>query len=189
MVHIHLAIQAINAREATPAEMAIVTIGQMHGGSAPNVLPETAYMEGTIRTKKAKIRSFIKERLVCITQNVAAAFRAKAEVKFLSECPSVIVDPDLVGRGISFAKEILAGVAPVVDESDPRIAALGGGSEDFAFVSEKVPSMLCFLSFGSPAEGYLYPQHHPKIKFDESKLCIGAAIYAGVAMRWLSEHK
>jgi len=49
--------------------------------------------------------------------------------------------------------------------------------------------MLCFLSFGSPAEGYFYPQHHPKIKFDESKLCIGAAIYAGVAMRWLSEHK
>lgn len=189
MAHIHIALQAISAREATPTEMAILTIGQMHGGHAPNVIPETSYMEGTIRTKKAEIRNFMKDRLVSIAQSVGIAFRAKVEVKFLSECPSVIVDPKLVDEGMVYAKEILEGVAPVVDGNDPRIAGLGGGSEDFAFVSEKVSSMLCMLSFGSPAEGYLYPQHHPKIRFDESKLSIGAAVYAGIAMKWLAGHK
>ena len=189
MAHIHIALQAINAREAVPGELAILTVGQMHGGNAPNVLPETAYMEGTIRTKKPEVRAFVKERLVGIAQGIGATFRARVEVTFLTECPSVIVDPVLVGEGIAYAKEILAGVAPVLDGDDPRMAALGGGSEDFAFVTEKVPGMVCMLSFGSPSEGYLYPQHHPKIRFDESKLSIGAAVYAGVAMKWLAAHK
>jgi hippurate hydrolase len=189
MAHIHLAIQAINAREAVPAEMAIVTIGQMHGGNAPNVIPETAFMEGTIRTKKASIRDFIKERLVGIAENVGAAFRAQAQVKFLSGCPSFTVDPELTKHGLAYVRKILAGVVPVLDGSDPKAANIGGGSEDFAFVSEKVPSMLCMLSFGSPAEGYLYPLHHPKARFDESKLYLGSAVYAGVAMNWLAEHR
>ncbi|HOV94631.1 MAG TPA: M20 family metallopeptidase [Spirochaetales bacterium] len=190
MAHIHTALQELNAREMPTTEMAILTIGQMHGGAAANVIPETAFMEGTVRTKKPEIRKQMLERLSAISENIATAFRAKAEVKILNGCPSVVVDQPLVKSTMAYAKEILGSEANVVYADDePKANALGGGSEDFAFVSEKVPSIMVMLCLGSPEEGYLYPQHHPKIRFDESKLYLGSAAYAGIAMRWLRDNK
>ena len=63
-----------------------------------------------------------------------------------------------------------------------------GGSEDFAYISHKVPSIMLALAAGEPANGYIYPQHHPKVKFDEQILYKGSAVYAYNAMRWLEEH-
>jgi hippurate hydrolase len=147
-------------------------------------------MEGTVRTKKPEIRKQMLERLSAISENIATAFRAKAEVKILNGCPSVVVDQPLVKSTMAYAKEILGSEANVVYADDePKANALGGGSEDFAFVSEKVPSIMVMLCLGSPEEGYLYPQHHPKIRFDESKLYLGSAAYAGIAIRWLKDNK
>ena len=63
------------------------------------------------------------------------------------------------------------------------------GSEDFAYVSQEVPSIMFALAAGTPQEGYCYPQHHPKVKFNEAVLSEGCAVYAYTAMRWLTEHK
>ena len=63
------------------------------------------------------------------------------------------------------------------------------GSEDFAYVSQEVPSIMLALAAGQPDKGYCYPQHHPMVKFDESALAGGSAVYAYTAMRWLEEHK
>ena len=63
------------------------------------------------------------------------------------------------------------------------------GSEDFAYVSQKVPSVMLALAAGQPEKGYSYPQHHPKVKFDEDVLPTGSAVYAYTALRWLEEHK
>ena len=62
------------------------------------------------------------------------------------------------------------------------------GSEDFAYVSQEVPSIMIALAAGHPEQGYIYPQHHNKVKFDEESLVKGSAIYAYTAMRWLEEH-
>jgi len=80
--HIHLGLQAINSREAQPGEVVIVTVGQIHGGNAPNVIPETAYMEGTIRTRAEGSRKFAMERLVSIAETIGAAFRAKVHAYY-----------------------------------------------------------------------------------------------------------
>ena len=66
--------------------------------------------------------------------------------------------------------------------------ARGGGSEDFAYVSQEVPALMLALAAGEPDKGYPFPQHHPKVKFDESVLPIGAAAFAAVALNWLKEH-
>ena len=58
-----------------------------------------------------------------------------------------------------------------------------------AYVSQEVPSIMLALASGQPDQGYCYPQHHPKAKFDESVLPSGSAVYAYTAMRWLQEHK
>jgi hippurate hydrolase len=62
------------------------------------------------------------------------------------------------------------------------------GSEDFAYVSHEVPSIMLALAAGEPAKGYCHPQHHPGVKFDESAFTTGTAVYAYAAMRWLEEH-
>ncbi|MDD6141952.1 MAG: amidohydrolase, partial [bacterium] len=63
------------------------------------------------------------------------------------------------------------------------------GSEDFAYVSQEVPSVMLALAAGQPEKGYCYPQHHPMAKFDESVLPGGSAVYAYMALRWLEDHK
>ena len=63
------------------------------------------------------------------------------------------------------------------------------GSEDFAYVSHEVPSIMLALASGQPEKGFCYPQHHPKVRFDEEVLPSGSAVYAYSAMRWLEEHK
>jgi hippurate hydrolase len=63
------------------------------------------------------------------------------------------------------------------------------GSEDFAYISQEVPAIMMSVAAGHPDQGYAYPQHHPKVKFDESVLPSGGAIYAYTAMRWLQEHR
>ena len=75
------------------------------------------------------------------------------------------------------------------------LSAAGGGkssktagSEDFAYVSQEVPSIMLALASGQPEKGYCYPQHHPMVKFDESVLPTGSAVYAYTALRWLEEH-
>jgi amidohydrolase len=186
--HIHLGLQAINAREAQPGEIVIVTVGAMHGGNAPNVIPETAFMEGTIRTRAEGPRKFAMERLVSIAETIGTAFRAKVHAHFLYGTPSMATDPQLARDCLKYAAETLKDVAPALNGDDVGGPKLNAGSEDFSFVSQKVPTVLCMLSLGSPEEGYPYSMHHPKAKFDDSKLFVGAAAYAGIAMKWLDEH-
>ena len=67
-------------------------------------------------------------------------------------------------------------------------AAKSAGSEDFAYISQKVPSVMLALAAGQPEKGYSYPQHHPMVKFDNDALDIGSSVYAYTALRWLEDH-
>jgi hippurate hydrolase len=67
-------------------------------------------------------------------------------------------------------------------------ASKSAGSEDFAYVSQEVPSIMLALAAGDPGQGYVFPQHHPQVRFDERALADGCAVYAYVSMRWLEEH-
>ena len=186
MAHTHLALQAINSRELSAASNAVITVGKMAGGTTSNVIPDTAELHGTIRTFNEESRSFILERIKDISENTARAFRAKAEAGFINGCPSVVCDGDV-------ASDIRAGLIDVFGSGiiDPSVIGMRNmnGSEDFAFVSQKVPSVIMLLSAGSTENGYVCPLHHPKAKFDESALPYGAAAYAIAALSWLSKNK
>ena len=90
---------------------------------------------------------------------------------------------ELLGQRKAFS------VAQLNAMSGDSKSSKSAGSEDFAYVSQEVPSIMVALASGNPSHGYCYPQHHPKVKFDENALPVGSAIYAYTAMRWLSEHK
>lgn len=186
--HILIALQEIHARELSASDEAVLTIGTFHAGEAGNVIPDTAAMGGTTRTYDEKTRAYLKERMTAIAQSVAEAFRASADVSFGSGCPTLINDKALSEKVTGYLKDLLgANRAFTTAELSGGKPARGGGSEDFAYVSHEVPSLMLALAAGEPSEGYAYPQHHPKVKFDESVLSTGAAVFVDCALQYLRE--
>lgn len=186
--HILIALQELHARELPASAEAVMTIGSFHGGSASNVIADSAELGGTIRTYDEETRIYLKQRLSEISNSIAGAFRASAEVIFGSGCPTLVNDAALC----SDVERYLAGSFPVLSAAalaSSGKAARGGGSEDFAYVSQEVPALMLALAAGEPEKGYPYPQHHPKVKFDESVLPVGAAVFAQTATKWLEEHQ
>lgn len=191
--HIVTALQEINARELAISDEAVITVGTFHAGNAANVIPDTAEMSGSIRTFDEDIRQFIKDRISEIATGIAKAFRAEATVSFGNGCPTLTNDENLSNDITGYLKELLgpqgaftAGQLNAMSGSKKQ--AKTSGSEDFAYVSQEVPSLMLALAAGQPEKGYRYPQHHPKVMFDESVLPVGSAVYAYSAMRWLEEH-
>jgi hippurate hydrolase len=207
--HILISLQEINARELALSENAVLTIGTMQAGTAANVIPDRAVMSGSIRTFDEDARNFIKRRIQEISEGTASAFRAKANVSFGSGCPTLVNDGEMSSSVEKYMKELLGKKAMSVSdmrraasenqgaknendggrvETSAKNTARSAGSEDFAYVTHEVPSVMVALAAGEPSKGYCYPQHHPKTQFDESVLPVGAAAYAYAAIRWLQEH-
>lgn len=186
--HIHLAFQEINAREIAPGTNVALTIGQMHGGNSMNVIPDTAFLEGTTRTFDKETREFVKMRLEQIAEGISSTFRATATVKFEKCCPSVFVDQSLRDQIFDYAVGLF-GEDKIVDINKVMGGATIPSSEDFSFVSEKVPSIMLCVAAGSPEEGHAFPQHHPRITFNEDALSTGTALYANSAIEWLKNNK
>jgi hippurate hydrolase len=188
--HIITALQEINARELALDERAVLTIGTINAGSAANVIADTAVLGGTIRTYDEDTRDFIKKRMEEITSGIAVAFRAEAKVVWGSGCPTLVNDARLSECMYDYVRDLL-GEEKALSVAKLKSNGSGGsaGSEDFAYVSHKVPSIMLALAAGEPDKGYKYPQHHPMVKFDESVLPVGSAVYAYTAIRFLEENR
>lgn len=178
---IHLALQEIKSRELSQEEYGVFTTGKFQAGTASNVIPDYALMEGTIRTADTdrSVNRKIKQRIEEISTAIATAFRCRAEVAFSDFCPCMQID-DEVAKEVFAALQELFGQGVIPMEPNP-----GGGSEDFSFISREVPTTSLFLAAGNPTEGFIYGQHHPKVIFDEACLWKGSAAYAYVALHFL----
>ena len=183
--HILLALQEIHARELPASEEAVLTIGKMHGGSAANAIADQAVLEGTIRTYSEKTRAYLKDRIEKISTCVAEAYRSKCQVAYGSGCPTLINNKELGIRLYAALKDSVGGMVMRADDFGGSMR--GGGSEDFAYISQQIPSIMLALAAGEPDKGYPYPQHHPMVKFDETVLSRGAAIFAACAVGFLSD--
>ena len=190
MVAIHVAMQQYLSMGTVPTEDKVATICEMHGGTTNNIIPDNAYMTGTIRTFNDDVRKGIKDYMVKVSKAIAEGMGGSAEVSFSNSAPSVVSDPK-VGKMVVKGLQDLLGEDKVVDVDD----FAGGkfkrimGSEDFAYYSEKVPSVVFALAAGAPSKGYKYAAHNPKTNFDENAFAIGAAAYAYTGMYWLDNQK
>ncbi|MDD4311205.1 MAG: M20 family metallopeptidase [Eubacteriales bacterium] len=184
--HTHIALQEINSREISAADSAVVTVGMMSGGTTSNVIPDTAVLNGTIRTFDEKVRQFVLKRVVEISEGTAKAFRAETKADIIIGCPSAICDQKASDDVRNSLREVFGPAVP-----DPAMLGMMkmNGSEDFSFVTQLVPSVFVMVSAGSVEEGYQYPMHHPKATFNETALSRGAAVYAVAALGWLSKNK
>ena len=179
--HILLALQELHARELAPGTEAVLTVGTIQGGTAPNAIADACELRGTIRTYDEQTRAMLKTRMAEISTAVATAYRANATVEFGSGAPTLENDADLAKSVPGWLREILPMVLSAADLPSGR----GGGSEDFAYVSQRIPTLMLALSAGNSQEGYTHPLHHPKVRLDESAMPFGTAALAQIAVRWL----
>ena len=178
-----LGLQEITAKEVAFSTPSVLSVGSISAGNAGNVIADKAMLRGTLRTFDEGAREYIKTRILEIVKHTAKAFRAKASVVFEGGCPSLLNDDKLSALALNTAKQLLS--EGVYSSSELGANKEQGGSEDFAYISREVPSVMLALSAGNSKEGYKYPLHHPKANFDESALCIGSALYAAVALGFL----
>ncbi len=182
-VHIHLALQERIARESDPTHSCVLTIGQFAGGTAANIIPETAVLQGTIRTNKPEARELLVRRMKEVAEKTAAVYNGTVDIEMISEVPPLICNPKLTDEVVGYMQELgIPGLTPY-----PGISA--SASEDFAVIAEKVPSTFMYLSAGYLDERGQYPAHHPKAQFNEDVCPIGAACLAHCASQWLKNNK
>lgn len=182
--HIHSGLEEIFSRELGLTEFLSITVGMIHAGEADNIIPDTAEMSGSIRAMSREKMEWAQTRIKEIATGIGAAYRCKVEVDFMGLLPPMIADPHIADCAEKYLKELLG-------DDAMRVPAgmAGGGSEDFAFVAEKVPSVPMFLGAGCALEGYTDVAHHPKVRFDERALPVGTAAHTYFAIRYLQEHK
>lgn len=178
-VHIYQAFQELVARETPPLETAALTFGQFTAGSSTNIIPETAIMQGTLRTYNKELRAHLVERMKETSDLIGRAFGAKVEYTTYSAVPPTYVDPDMLEEMLGYIRGMKAGLK----ESSGYITT---PSEDFAFIAEQVPSI--YIMNNAKTDGNPYAQHNPGVIFNEDALPIGASIYAECAFNWLNNH-
>lgn len=186
--HLHLALQGILSREISPNDNAVLTIGVMEGGSTNNVIPDTAKMKGSVRAFNAALRDKMETRIREIAAGIGETFQAEVEAIYTRGCPEVKTDSGLNHQmrttiANTFGDGSYIGITGLVPGGQLM------GSEDFAFVSQAVPSTMVFLNAGHAEEGYAYPVHHPKTMFSDEVLHRGAAAYAAFARDWLESNR
>ena len=176
--HIYLALQTLPAREIAAKDPAVITVGRFAGGDAPNIIPQTAVLEGTIRTFDQALTDRILARIGEISAATAAAFRGEARVEELASAPPLVNDPALM--------DTVAGLAGALFGKD-RVYTLdegGMGSEDFAAYTHRLPCAYLLLGAGSAKEDPAYgkPMHNAAVVFNEAVLPRGAALLAYAAI-------
>ena len=182
-VHVYLALEALIAREADPAKSCVLTIGNFQAGSAPNIIPDTALIQGTIRTNDKESRELMVKRMKEMASKTAEVFGGTAEVEMISEVPPLVCDPKLTEEIVGYMDRM--GIPNMRPYPDVSVSA----SEDFASIAEKVPSVFLYLSAGYMDERGKYPAHNPKVRFNEEVCPIGAGCFAHCAAEWLKNNK
>ncbi len=167
--------------EVDPQSPVVLTICQIHAGVADNIIPEECVLSGSLRTLHTDIRSRVRERMVVMANSIAEAYGVRAEVNFGVGYP-------VQKNNDAFATMLHSSFQTSLPEVllAPLAIYTSLGSEDFAFISERVPSCYMILISQSP-EGRHYPEHNPRVEFDDSALVCGVAAYVQSAISYFKE--
>ena len=161
------ALQSVVAREISPLDSAVVTIGSIHGGTAFNVIPRSVRMQGTARSFTEVTGRALPEKIRRIVEGTAAACGVTARLQYERTNGATVNDPGMADLVIDAARDLL-GEENV--ETDTR--TLGG--EDMSVYLERVPG--CFFFVGCAKDGPLRPHHSPEFDIDERALAVGTLV-------------
>ena len=169
------AAQTIVSRNLNPFSAGLLSITHVMAGNTWNVIPENAFLEGTIRTLGKEERAFFEQRLKEIAKYIGKAYEVAVEVKWIVGPPATNNDQEWADFANSVAKK------EGIEVASPK-PSLGG--EDFAFYQEFIRG--AFIQIGT---GETYPNHHPKFQVDPEALSIGAKYLSVLGRKVLLELK
>jgi hippurate hydrolase len=168
------ALQTIVARRIDPAAAAVVTVGSIHAGTAPNIIPERAVLTGTLRATTPETRAAIGNEVRRIAESVAEAYRLTARVSVHLGTPPIVNPPNAARWARQAAASVLGDAAVV------PFGVTNMGGEDFAFYLERIPG--CFMRIGAREEGgERLAAHSPRFTAAEESIFVGAAVLAEAA--------
>jgi len=178
--HITTALQSIVSREVAPTDPAVVTVGRIVGGVAQNIIPETAFIEGTFRTFKPAVRDTVQSAIDRIARGVAAAFRATAQVAFGDSYPVLTNDTAMTELARKTIQETL-GPNALVEIDHPSM-----GAEDFAYYLQRVPGAMIWLGTGRPGRENP-PLHSPHFDFNDDAIEPAVRVLSKIVLRALEK--
>ena len=166
----------IVSRKIDPLHPAVISMGTVQGGKAPNIICDYVKLTGTVRTLNDRVRQNIKEMMEDVISEICSSMGARYKFKYDFGNPELINDDKMVDVLIKAAKKY---ATPV----DLKVPVMGG--EDFANYLKAVKGAFFRLGCCNEEKNTCYPQHHPLFDIDEDSLIIGAKIFAGI----LKEYK
>ena len=164
------ALQTIASRNVSPLDSAVVSVTQIHGGDAYNVIPETVTLRGTTRWFDPAVGDLVERRVSEVAAGVAGAMGCTARTHYRRRYPATINDP----AAAAFAREVAAGLPGLrVEDAAPSMAA-----EDFAFMLEERPG--CYLWLGSRRPGENPGLHSPRFDFNDAIIPDGVRLWTAL---------
>ncbi len=169
--HLVVALQTVVARSIDPLQPAVLSVTQIHGGDAWNVLPQTAVIRGTVRTFDSSVQDSIEQRIRDVSQGISQTFDVAVNVRYQHGYPPTInaVEPTEKATQAAIA---VVGAEAVLTSPPPSM-----GSEDFAFMLAKKPGAYVWLGAGKGRAGL----HNPSYDFNDTVLPVGAAYWVTLA--------
>jgi len=171
-ISIAQAIQTIVSRNHDGRKEIVISVTQIHSGTASNIIPETAMINGTVRTFDREVQKLVMDRMQAIADGQAAAFGVEVELDYEIGYPATINDPDKAAFAAEVAKEV-AGEAGVSIDVGPEM-----GAEDFSYMLNERPGAYLFVGNGDSAG-----VHHPEYDFADETAASGASFFARIVER------
>ena len=173
-----MALQTVVSRNVDPLQAAVVTVGALNAGRANNVIPATATLEISVRALDREVRALLERRIRALAQAQAESFGVQATIDWRAGYAVLVNTP----AETAFAREValeLLGPERVTLQGPPLT-----GSEDFAFMLERVPGSYLFIGNGDAPGTCMV--HHPGYDFNDANIAIGSAFWVKLAERFLS---
>ncbi len=179
MNQLYTSLNLLMTREADPNHSVTFSVGAMSGGTATNIIPDKAVLQGNMRSYDQQTRDHLCKRIPEMIDHTVKAWRGEYHtIEF--HTPTTYNNPQFIDAITPFLKHVV-GAENVVDNG------YLGGSEDFSYISQEVPSAFVVLGTGKEGEA---PVHNPRMRQNEEIFKYGAALHANVAIGWLKQqHK
>ena len=178
--HLITQLQVFTSRNIAPLDSAVVTIGQFHAGTASNIIPQEATLEGTLRTLSPEVRTLAIRRIDEMIRSLDLTFGVTATLDFVEGYPIHVNHSELLDFMKTCAEEVLGNQA--VHLGRPRM-----GAEDFSYFCQKWPGVMLGLGCHDPAKGFEFPLHSPQFDMDERVLDLGVRLFGHALTRYLEK--
>jgi hippurate hydrolase len=176
-----LALQGIVSRNVAPVDAAVISVGEMHAGTTHNIIPETALLKLSVRATKPEVRTLLERRIREVIGHQAASYGVQADVEYERLVPAI----QNSAREAGIARDAVASV--VGSERVIRVPPSSQmGSEDFAWMLEKMPG--CYFALGNGMAGQAWvgcSLHNDGYDFNDKLIPIGAACWVALAEQYL----